>query len=746
MAHVRTGNHRAAQLEVLLMQTLMKFFFLPFLGCFLAVVFCNTGNCQTLAEAEAEPKVAAEAKELSPTVGIGLQKCFERLRFERPILLTHAGDGSDRVFVLEQGGRILVFENGQSPTKAEVFLDASALVSRKGNEEGLLGLAFHPNYKTNGQFFVSYSSKKKDMHSVVSRFNVREDDPSQADPDSEEIILTLRQPYRNHNGGDIKFGLDGYLYISFGDGGSKNDPHSNGQNLETWLGAILRIDVDHQADGKKYSVPDDNPFVDPSPSVETQDVAPEIWAYGLRNVWRFSFDRQTGDLWAADVGQNKIEEVNIITAGGNYGWNRFEADEIFHEETSLAQGKAIEPVATYHHDLGLSITGGHVYRGQRFPELDGLYFYADYVSGNLWSLRKTEAGYKSTLVRQTGRSIAGFGEDQAGEVYACSFDGYIYRLVPSEKPANVFTKWEQKLSQTDIFSSLKKQTFSDAYSRYEVNAPFWSDHAIKHRYFKVPQGKSLGYQESGTWTIPVGTRIVKHFQNIDKKPIETRLIVRTEDGWEAATYVWNNKRSDADLLPNGKQFELWRPIKGSKKWKPITWHAPSSSECASCHTEAAGYVLGMNTAQLNRAQEGKESNQILQWIADGLVDLEVFDSAAAPKYCYPFDESADLETRARVLLEVNCAMCHRPNGPGNANIDLRFETATDQTKMVNVRPAQSDLGVAGSMILKPGSPKKSTLLQRMETLGQGRMPTIGSTIVDRQGVELIGQWIKSLAP
>jgi len=729
---------------------MINFKLLSFLICSVAILLCQTGNCQTTVHSAPAANLAINDAETN--VGVGLEKCFERLRFQRPILLTHAGDGSDRIFIVEQGGKILVFENGQSPTTSKVFLDISAQVSREGNEEGLLGLAFHPEFENNGQFFVYYSSKHNDMHSVVSRYNVRADDADQADPESEKIILTQLQPYRNHNGGDIKFGHDGFLYISFGDGGSANDPHSHGQNLQSWLGSILRIDVDRQTDGKQYSIPSDNPFVETAKSVGDQNAAPgpkaapEIWAYGLRNVWRFSFDRQTGQLWAADVGQNETEEVNIITAGGNYGWNHFEANKIFKEETSLARGTAIPPVATYHHDFGLSITGGHVYRGQQFPELKGLYFYADYVSGNLWSLRKTESEkYESTLVRRTGRSIACFGEDQSGEVYVCSFDGYIYRVVPSEKPADVFAKWDQQLSQTGIFSSLKDQKVSQQYSRYEVNAPFWSDNAIKHRYFKVPPGTSLGYQESGTWSIPVGTQIVKHFQNLDKKPIETRLIERTEDGWEAATYVWNTAGEEAELLPQGKQFELWQPVAGKKNWSPITWHAPSASECASCHTDAAGYVLGMNTAQLNRAQEGKTSNQILKWIEEGLVDLDVFDSENAPKYCNPYDESADLETRARVLLEVNCAMCHRPNGPGNANIDLRYETANDQTKMINVPPAQSDHGDAGDKILKPGYPEKSTLWQRMETLGRGRMPTIGSSVVDKQGVDLIGQWIESLA-
>jgi len=272
--------------------------------------------------------------------------------------------------------------------------------------------------------------------------------------------------------------------------------------------------------------------------------------------------------------------VNILKSGGNYGWNRFEADDDFDTKTVLAEGAtndaAIAPVASYDHSFGLSITGGHVYRGQRHPELSGQYFFADYVSGNLWSIQKSDEGtYQDTLVRRTGRSIASFGEDENGEIYACSFDGYLYRVVPSEEPADVFAQWAKKLSETDIFSALKEQTFSEAYSRYEVNAPFWSDNAIKHRYFKLPEGEKLGYRENGTWAIPVGSHIVKHFQNVDKKPIETRLIVRTQSGWEAATYVWNRERDDADLLPQGKQFQLKQPVEGKKKWAmPVATPTP----------------------------------------------------------------------------------------------------------------------------------------------------------------------------
>ena len=359
-------------------------------------------------------------------IGIGIEAAFPSLRFNRPVVLTHAGDGSDRIFVVEQDGVIRVFDNAADVKTSRVFLDIFDRVSRVGNEEGLLGLAFHPNYKNNGQFFVHYSSKIDDMHGVIARYSVSEDTANVADANSEEILLKQKQPYRNHNGGAIEFGPDGYLYISFGDGGKANDPHLHGQNLSTLLGSILRIDVDSTSEGRNYGIPDDNPFVDTE--FESRGAQPEIWALGLRNVWRFSFDRELGHLYAADVGQGELEEVNLITRGGNYGWNRFEADSDFRTKTKLATEDVSAPITSYSHKWGLSITGGNVYRGAMHPSLAGTYFYADYVSGNLWGLRKQPDGqYKSRLVRRTGRSISTFGEDEQGELFLCSFDGLISR-------------------------------------------------------------------------------------------------------------------------------------------------------------------------------------------------------------------------------------------------------------------------------------------------------------------------------
>ncbi len=678
---------------------------------------------------------------------VGLERAFSGLRFDRPVLLTNANDGSGRIFVVEQDGVIQVFSGLEERPTTSVFLDIRERISRVGNEEGLIGVAFHPDFKNNGRVYVHYSSKRDQgdaeaAPNIVASFQVSTDDPNKVDVESEQVIFTQSQPYRNHNGGMIAFGQDGYLYISLGDGGSANDPHGNGQNVETLLGSICRIDVDKKSKDKQYSIPADNPFL------KHEHAQPELFAIGLRNVWRFSFDRVTGELWAADVGQGKWEEVNVVQSGGNYGWNRIEAKEVFQAETELATETQLEPVAIYGHEWGGSITGGNVYRGKRFPQLVGSYFYGDYMTGNLWQCKKDEEGnYQSELIRRTGRSIASFGEDEAGEVYLCSFDGGIYRITPTNEPEATLKDWPEDLADTGLYTSIPGKKVSADLIPYTVNAPFWSDNASKQRFISLPEGAQLGYRADGTWEVPVGTTIVKNFglgQGRRVRNLETRLIKRTESGWESATYVWDNKNKGAKLQPNGKQFELW------SRQGVSSWHAPSSSECSSCHVDAAGYVLGLNTAQLNRDaidadQKSVGKNQIELWAEKGLIDLPAdFNIAQADKFCSPADESADLQERARVWLDVNCAMCHRPQGPGNANIDLRYDTPLDKTKMVGEKPSQGSLGIDDAMLVCPGSPDRSLMLERIKTLGQGRMPNIGSNKVDPAGVKILTDWIKSL--
>lgn len=342
--------------------------------------------------------------------------------FFHPTFLTHAFD--ERLFVTEQHGLISIVQDGRRLETP--FLDITDRVSDQASEQGLLSVVFHPNYAENGWFFVNYTDLNGDT--VVSRFEVTED-PNVADPNSEFVLLFIDQPYANHNGGQLQFGPDGYLYIGMGDGGSANDPDDNGQDPNALLGSLLRIDVNKTGNGTNYAIPADNPFANDRPGWR-----PEIWAIGLRNPWRFSFDRDTGDLYLADVGQNQYEEVNFNPAGStrglNYGWPIMEATHCFREENCSPDGLVI-PIAEYDHSFGCSITGGYVYRGQQYPALNGYYFFADYCSGIIWMLPAGDTDTEAVVVAESGLVISSFGEDSAGELYVLDHsEGTVYQIQP----------------------------------------------------------------------------------------------------------------------------------------------------------------------------------------------------------------------------------------------------------------------------------------------------------------------------
>ena len=364
---------------------------------------------------ESPPSIQPE-----PLQKMEVERVFPNLSFRRMVGMAYAGDGSNRLFAVLQRGVIVSFANEQGVEEADVFLDIEDRVSDRGNEEGLLGLALDPGFGNNDYFYVYYSAANP-RRSVLSRFTV---DGGVADPDSERVIMEIEQPHSNHNGGQIAFGPDGYLYVGLGDGGSRGDPQGNGQNLSTLLGSIIRVDVSALDENGSYAIPADNPFVG------VEGARGEIWAYGIRNPWRFSFDRESGELWMADVGQNRFEEVNIVRRGLNYGWNIMEGSSCFKPSRGCDSRGLEMPIAEYGRDGGCSVTGGYVYRGERLPSLYGAYVYGDFCSGKIWGLRYEDGRVTEQLELVDSRlEISSFGEDQSGEMFILSFDGGIYRLV-----------------------------------------------------------------------------------------------------------------------------------------------------------------------------------------------------------------------------------------------------------------------------------------------------------------------------
>ncbi len=390
---------------------------------------------------------------------LNLRAVFPDLKFTRPLWMEEVPDGSKRLVVVEQGGLVYLLPQGRNSKEAKTFLDISDRRPFQENEEGLLALAFHPGFKTNGLFYIYYSQQGP-KRGVVSELRVSKSDPNAADLASERVLLENIKPspprfFWNHNGGTLLFGPDGYLYMSFGDGGSAADPHNNGQNLRTLLAKIIRIDVNSRTGSLPYRIPNDNPFASSggdattnSPGAPADRPRGEIWAYGLRNVWRMSFDRETGQLWAGDVGQDRWEEIDLITKGGNYGWSVREAFHPFKAQQPVTGTPPIDPIIEYahnprlasesrfpNHGIGLSVTGGYVYRGKKIPSLRGVYVYADYQMGTIWGLRYENGRLTAdgVLVPQNlQRPISSFAEDLDGELYVIAFDGNIYEFVEAK--------------------------------------------------------------------------------------------------------------------------------------------------------------------------------------------------------------------------------------------------------------------------------------------------------------------------
>lgn len=716
--------------------------------------------------------------ETPPRFGFATERAFGSLAFPDPVAIVTPPGETNRVFVVEQDGRISVITNLAAPTRT-IFLDIVPRVAGgvPTDERGLLGLAFHPGYLTNRFFYVFYTgliqtSSGRNLHDIISRFEISPANPNVALPDSEVRLITQHDQADNHNGGDLHFGPDGYLYIALGDEGGANDQFNNSQRIDLdFFAGLLRIDVDkrpgnlppnpHPAASSHYSVPADNPFVGATSfngrTVDPAKVRTEFYAVGLRNPWRITFDRDTGLLYAADVGQGSREEIHLITKGGNYGW-AFREGNIAGPKTPPAGFAAIEPIHWYTHGSGTnrgnSVTGGVVYRGKNLSQLAGKYVFADYVSGNIWALtpKGTNNVPSEYLTRDLG--IAGFGIDPSnGDIlFADQSEDTIKRLIYSAQ--TIGTPLPETLSQTGAFSDLAALVPHAGIVPYNLNLPFWSDTASKTRWFSIPDPtRTIDFSRTGNWSFPNGTVWIKHFEietrkgdPSSKRRLETRFIVRNKDGVYGLTYRWDEAQRDATLVPEGGLDENINITDGAAQTVQ-TWHYPSRSQCAGCHTAAGGFGLGFNSPQLNRdfTYGATQENQIRALRDAGYFSGSVDDIHTLPAYPNLQDDSFSLEYRVRSYLAVNCAQCHQPGAPGlgkfNARADLPLSTAgIIDGQLLN------NLGNPANRVVAPGSIDHSVLLKRISTLGTGRMPPFASSVVDSTAVALLSDWIMNVLP
>jgi uncharacterized repeat protein (TIGR03806 family) len=662
---------------------------------------------------------------------------FPRLAFESPLFLAPV-PGEDRLVVVEQRGTVQAFIADAAASTTKVVLDLQSRVLFAG-EQGLLGLAFDPAFTTNRYIYVHYSVGSP-RRSIIARFtwNVLEDKTSL---NSEKVILELDQPFGNHNGGMLAFGPDDYLYIAFGDGGSGGDPLNHAQNGQTLHGTLLRIDV-HPADpATPYAIPRDNPFID-DPSVRN-----EIYALGLRNPFRFSFDRQTGNLWVGDVGQGRTEEIDRVAAGDNLGWSRFEGSRVFNAGIDLVAGTThTPPLHEYDQGPGIfSVIGGYVYRGTQHASLFGRYIFTDFGQGTIWSL--DPAGGNPEVLTAVA-SPTSFGEDRDAELYVLSQGGTVFRF--EEKGGS--GSGPTLLSQTGLFTDLATLTPASGLVEYDLPMPLWSDTTHKRRWIGIPDGTAVTFTPTGSWSFPAGTVIVKHFEidlveddPLSRRRLETRALVKSDEDWFGLTFRWNSAGTDATLL-TGRESEVLSISEADGGQREQRYDYPSRTDCLVCHNRAAGFALGPRTRQLNTTFDypATADNQLRSWNHIGLF---ISDIGPADQYqAFPNinDGDTDIETRARAYLDVNCAICHRPNGPAPVSIDLRFDTPLPDMNAVDVIPQEGDLGVTGSRIIASGDRKQSVLWLRMAALDDNRMPPLASHIVDQAGLELIGQWIDLL--
>lgn len=693
------------------------------------------------------------------------QIAFANLKFDEPVAMTLVPD-SNRMVIVERFGKIYTFENRPNVSETRLLLDLGKAL--KVEELEAFGIAFHPSFSENGRFYVHHRRPKEKLTTRVSEFVARKASSDllwEADHDSERLLISWPP---GHNGGCVKFGPDGYLYISNGDEGKLHDPNGVGQRIDELQSSILRIDVGATDGDLPYRIPPDNPFVD------IENARHEVWAYGLRNPWKFSFDRKTGEMWTADVGEDLWESVHKVESGGNYGWSIEEGGRPFRPARERGPTPISEPIVAHGHLEARSITGGFVYHGDRLSELSGHYIYGDYDTGKVWSLMHD--GQRVTTHQEicdTSIRIVGFAEDHAGELFMVDhIGGYIHSLRKNNQ-VDTSDAFPRKLSQTGLFASTKDHRPAPGLIPYDIAAPQWTDGSTKERFIALPGNARIKFEGilfpyrggRNGWKFPDGAVLLEtHFIEMEvgnsdsRRRLETRVLQHErlpgteatgDQLWRGFTYIWNEEQTDADLLDNPRGLDRKLVIRDAQApggERQQTWHFPARTECSTCHNMAAKYVLGCQTIQLNhnREIEGETVNQIAYFKRLGLLTKPDDVPDELPSLVNYHDETATLNDRARAYLHANCSHCHRNGGGGNADFFALASLELDRLQMLGAKANHGDFQISEPAIIKPGNPFESIVYYRMGSLGGDRMPRLGSTVIDDRGMNLVHDWIASL--
>ncbi|HEY7427194.1 MAG TPA: PQQ-dependent sugar dehydrogenase [Gemmataceae bacterium] len=723
-----------------------------------------------------------------------VQRVYPNLNLNFPVAVVHQ-PSNDRLLLITQPGpyaptTLLRTKDDPNTEQTEKLLEYDGVA---------YDIAFHPKFKDNGYVYIGMngpsSAPSGAKKTRVLRYTMDRKPPYKLDTKSETLILEW--PSDGHNGGALAFGTDGMLYVTSGDGTSDSDTHIVGQDLSKLTAKVLRLDVDHPDKGKLYSVPKDNPFVG------QKGVRPETWAYGLRNPWRMTVDRKTGHLWVGNNGQDLWEQAYFIEKGANYGWSVMEGSHPFYPKRKAGPTPFSKPAVEHPHSEARSLTGGIVYYGAKYPELQGVYIYGDYSTGKIWGVRHD--GKRVTWHKElasTRLQITGFGVDSHGEILITDHRGkdkgalYTLEATPKDLPPSTFPR---KLSESGLFRSVKGHVMEPALVPYSVNAPLWSDGAYKERWIALPGADSrIDFTTNRGWNFPDKAVLVKSFalemeegNPASRRWIETRFLTNQQGEWFGYSYQWNDEQTDGVLVDAkglDREFTIRDKTSGVRKQQ---WHYPSRTECMVCHSRAANFVLGLTELQMNKIHDygSVRDNQLrvlehlgvlrVNWMeettnalrreakAEGLSEKQInerlnkltatrlqrepdFSSLLAfPPEKYrrladPYDPKQDVSLRARSYLHANCAQCHVEAGGGNAQMELEFTTKPAKMRVLDVKPVHDTFGLPDARLVAPEHPERSVLLKRISHRGAGHMPPLATSVVDDEAVRMMRDWIQQL--